>query len=171
MKDKYYKRIGKAIEKCNSINCYLKHDDTYFNIIPLCRNDTFVLAANDNDFLINGFMIIPIKNIRQVDSKGKKYNEIIHKESITDEIKVPEIDMDSYASIFTYFFNEHTAISMDTVDGFYIGNVEDIGKKYIRFSYFDARGKRYKPVKITYDDILVIYLKDRYTEVFSKYVK
>lgn len=45
------------------------------------------------------------------------------------------------------------------------------GKNNVKISYFDAGGKRFGPVKISYNDIYLICFGNRYTDIFSKYAE
>lgn len=163
--------MDKAIEKRRCVNCTMKHEDVYFNFIPLCRSDDFVLAAHDPDFSLDGYIIFPLENVSRVEIKEGIYNEIMQREGISANIDIPRIELRSYRGFFETFLEYGTPVSLDTKDGYFIGNVVKAGNKNVRFSHFNADGKRLDPVKISYDDIYVIYFGNRYTEMFSKYAE
>ena len=100
------------------------------------------MAAKDDCFLLDGFLIIPMGNSISADFSKDKYNEILHKENITNNIYIPQLELDSYVSIFEHFKNNNVAISMDTVRGFYLGKVSYVEKDSISFLYFDANGEK-----------------------------
>jgi hypothetical protein len=160
-----------AIGKRLCVNCTMMHEDSYFNLVPLCRNGSIVLAAHDPDFGIDGYLVFSVEEIAHIEPKSGLYNEIMRKEGILPDIAIPQIDMESYCSLFGSFLAYGNPVSMYTKNGYYIGNVIKVGKNSVGFTHFDADGKRQETVKIPYDEIYIVSFGDRYTEMFSKYAE
>ena len=170
-REKIEKVLDKAVEKRGCVNCTMKHEDAYFNFIPLCRRDDFVLAAEDRDFMLDGYVVFTTDNIDRIDMKEGIYNYIMRRERVSADIKVPMIALGSYREVFDTFLKYGIPVSIYTKKGFFIGNVIKAGKNNVKISYFDAGGKRFGPVKISYNDIYLICFGNRYTDIFSKYAE
>lgn len=168
-KEKIRRLIDKAIFGLKSISCTMKHDDVYFNLVPLCRDGDFVLAAIDRDFQIDGYVIFSIGDVRSAETKGMMYDSIMRSEKVLDSHTAPPVDMRSFVSIFGTFLENTIPVSMDTKYGFYIGNVIKVGSKKVKISHFDPECRLSGMVKLPYDDIYMIYFGNRYTEIYSKY--
>ncbi len=165
-------RLDKAIRSSASGGCFLYCDRDYFNIIPLKRSENTVLAVHDDDFAIDGYLIIPIDGIESFRLKTDEYNRIMNAEGINRDIPVPDICLDTMRAACESIYMKDEFISIYRSDGrFYIGKIVRVGKHSIRFRGYDADGIWLEPVKIPVREIGVIVCGDRYTDVFSKYVR
>ena len=173
-REKLEKMLDKSRKNRSVLTGYIGKDKAYYSFIVLDRSDELVLAARDEDFQIDGYLIFEINKIRKlIGYKTKKYSEIMHAEGVLDALTIPQLNLKSYEGLFKEFRKANRVISMDVENdehGYYIGNVETVNDKRVIFSYFDAEGEWFKPVKLKFKDIDVIYFEDRYAEVFSKYV-
>lgn len=161
-------------KKC--ANFYFSFDNNFYNLIPLKVSDKLLLAAHDDDFLIDGYKIARLKHIEKVADKGSKYNEILAFEGISKGIKVPEINIENMRSICKHFLDKQQYISLEHESknyewNFAIGKIAKLTDKHIYFAHFDSMGNwEKKLLKIRYSDIFIIHFCDRYTETFSKHV-
>lgn len=165
----YKKIIDKAILGLRSVNCTFGSIDTYYNFIPLRRCGDIVLAAIDRDFFLDGFIVLSLENVTELEEKSDKYHEIMLSEHVIDNITVPIADPRSFRKVLGTLKEREIPVSMETNNGFYIGNVIKTGKKRVTFSDFDTDGERSEPEKIPYDSINLIYFGNHYTELYTKY--
>lgn len=157
-------------------NFYFSFDTNFYNLIPLKVSDKLLLAAHDDDFLIDGYKIARLKHIEKVADKGGKYNEILAFEGINNGIQVPEINIENMRLVCKHFLDKQQYISLEFESknykwNFAIGKIIKLTDKHIHFAYFDSMGNwTNKLLKIKYSDILIIHFGDRYTETFSRHV-
>ena len=59
---------------------FFKYDHNYRYIIPLSLSDKLFLAANEDDFIIDGFTVRRFQDVKKVEIKDDKCVEIIKKE-------------------------------------------------------------------------------------------
>lgn len=176
MKEKLLKVFDKAADKTaaqkpTSINVFFSHDSYYYNLIPLKRSEKAAVAARDNDFQLDGFLIFPLSAVEDIRSKGRKYNEIMRAEGICNDLAIPDIDISSMKKVCRHFEKSGECISVETDDDYYIGKVTQVSGKHILFEWFDARGEWYEPVRIKISDIRLITYKSRYVQVFSEHIE
>jgi hypothetical protein len=176
MKEKLLKVFDKAADKTaaqkpTSINVFFSHDSYYYNLIPLKRSEKAAVAARDNDFQLDGFLIFPLSAVEDIRSKGRKYNEIMRAEGVCNDLAIPDIDISSMKKVCRHFEKSGEYISVETDNSYYIGRITAVSGRHIFFEWFDAYGRLYEPVKIRTDDIRLITYRSRYVEVFSKHIE
>lgn len=157
-------------------NFYFSFDTNFYNLIPLKVSDKLMLAAHDDDFLIDGYKITRLKYIEKVADKGSKYNEILALDGINKGILAPEINIENMRSVCKHFLDKQQYISLEFESknykwNFAIGKIIKLTDKHIHFAHFDSMGIwKDVPLKIKYSDIFIIHFCDRYTETFSQHV-
>jgi hypothetical protein len=141
-------------------------------------NDFIVLQEID-DFVIRGFLIIPIKTIIEIrrNNKDKYFENIYKKEGITEEIKKKHnIDLTNWETIFKSIkkldFNVIIKNENPEDDTFDIGPIVKITKKSVFIRYFDAMGVLDDDLtNISWDVITLVNFDDIYINILSKYLK
>ena len=170
-KKEIIKQLDKSAETALSGNCCLDCDRDYYNLIVLKRSNNIVLAAHDDDFAIDGYLIFSLDKVKSFCVKTDIYNRIMRQEKISTDIFMPDIDCEDMRAVCESIFLHEKFISLYRSDGrFYIGKLLRVKKHSVIFRGYDADGIWLEPVKIPFDDIGVISYGDRYTEIFSKYV-
>lgn len=169
--------VKNAKENIKIINAYFRFDKNYYNLIPLTFSDKLLLVINEDDFIFNGYSIFRFKDLTKVRIKNDKCDEILKNEGLTTNITVPNIDIDSWKTVFQSLreMNRNIIIEKQTIDDtdaeFVIGRIE---KSYKNFAYvwnFDADGIwDDDPIKIPYSEITNIIFGSRYVDIFSKYI-
>ncbi len=164
-----------AINEGLICNIFFKNCEYYLNLIPINIIGNYILFYNEYDFLINGFSIRKLSDIKKIKTKDDLCNKILKKE-VTLPI-YPKIDLNNWKTIFTSLkiLNENIIIEKESLNKkdcmFWIGSVEKIGKNHVFFRHFDANGMwEEEPYKIYFKDITSISIKTRYSEIFSKYL-
>lgn len=145
----------------------------------LKESKNWVLIQNIEDFRIDGYSIIhkiQIKKIRQ-NSGDRFYQSILIKEGIAKKIKdLPGIDIEDVCQVLLYLKSWKSPVIIECellgTWPFSIGFIEEIRENDFDLRYFDIEGKSdKKPRKIKFAHIDRIGIKERYGEIFGKYLK
>lgn len=165
--------IQKAIEKPQICRCYFTYDDVYFYYYPNAVNEKFLLGQEEDDFLLDGYCIRKISQLKKVEIKDDKCNEINYVNGLTQNLAIPDVDITSWQTIFTSLkkldrfiiiedaFNEHFAI----------GIIEKIFKNKLYFKSFDADGIWDEDsLEIPYSTITTVKWACRYADTWQKYL-
>ncbi|MBQ8175437.1 MAG: hypothetical protein IJ035_00180 [Oscillospiraceae bacterium] len=175
-RNKLVNTLHKMSASKSCANFYFSFDTNFYNLIPLKVSNKLLLAAHDNDFLIDGYKITRLKHIEKVVDKGGKYNEILAFEGINKGIGVPEISIENMRSVCKHFLDKQQYISLEFESknyewNFAVGKIVKLTDKHIHFAHFNSMGNwEKKLLKIKYSDIFIIHFGDRYTETFSRHV-
>lgn len=143
---------------------------------PILFNDKFVLICYEYDFEFDGFEIIRLDDITNInyDNIDIFINDIFIKEKIELSIEdVFDININSYMDIMKFFSmnNENIIIECEKNEEFYIGKVVEVYEEYICFLNFNGEGIWDEaPSKVFYRDITLISFRNRYIRYMSKYV-
>jgi hypothetical protein len=141
--------------------------------------DDFVLFQETNDFDVDGYAIIPIKTISKIiySNSDKYFDKILHLEGITDTIeKKHKIDLTSWATIFKSIKKSGFNVIVENEDPenttFDIGPITKITKSSVYVRYFNAVGiLNEQATKINWNFITIVKFDDKYTNMFSKYLR
>lgn len=168
--------LRQGADEKNRILCrtYFKYDENYFYFFPLEVSDKFFLGVEEDDFILDGYTIRRIKDIKKVEHKNDICLEILKKEGVTDNIEVPDIKLKSWKSIFKELrkMDRNIIIEKEYIDGaFYIGRIEEVYSDYLIFRHFDGDGNWLsRPYRIFYEHITSVTWGSRYVDIFSKYI-
>ena len=144
---------------------------------PIKFSDDFVLICYEYDFEFDGFEIIRLDDITniQYDNVDKFINYIFINEDIKPVMgNIFSININSYIEIMQFFLNknENIIIECEKHGEFYIGKVIEVFKDCVKFLCFDAEGVWDKePYNIFYKDITSISFRNRYLIYMSKYAR
>ena len=165
---------AKSNEMCSILFKYNYHYSYHF---PLITSDKLFLSANEDDFLIAGFSVRRFCDVKKAEMKNDKCAEIIKSEGVLDNIKVPEIDVTDWYSVFLSLLKLNTNIIVekeslnDDECEFAIGKIVKVLKTKVIFKDFDADGVWLENYyEIPYTQITSVTFASRYVDVFSKYV-
>ena len=92
--------IKKAIENPQICRCYFTYDDVYFYYYPNAVNDKFLLGQEEDDFLLDGYCIRKISQLKKVEIKNDKCSEINQIIGLTKKLAPPDVDLTSWQTIF-----------------------------------------------------------------------
>lgn len=176
-KEKVRKTLHQSIQKNGAVTLYRFCDPIYKTIWPLAVSEKLILGCRDNDFLLDGFEILRIKDIYKIYAQDSLYDQIMRQEHILDSITKPNICIQSWKTVLTDLaIQEKTIIiEQENVDEaksiFSIGQIKKIDKGQIYFRYFDADGVwSKKPRIIPYKEITRISFDGRYEQTYGRYV-
>ena len=144
---------------------------------PFGASKKLLLGAKEDDFIIDGFSIRRISDIKKVEFKDDKCVEILKAEKVLERICAPEIDLTDWHSAFLSLQKlekniiiEHESLEENDWD-YWIGRIEKVLKTKVVFRHFDADGIwQEEPYEIPFSRITSVTFDSRYVTVFSKYV-
>ena len=159
------------------LRLFLKYDAYYTYWFPFGASKKLLLGAKEDDFIIDGFSIRRISDIKKVEFKDDKCVEILKAEKVLDRICAPEIDLSDWHSAFLSLQKlekniiiEHESLEEKDWD-YWIGRIEKVLKTKVVFRHFDADGIwQEEPYEIPFSRITSVTFDSRYVTVFSKYV-
>lgn len=109
--------IQKAIQETVICRCYFVYDQNYFYYYPNAVNEKFFLGQEEDDFLLDGYCIRKISQLKKVEVKDDKCQEINELFGITDQVADPGIDISSWQSIFESLSKLDTYIQIEDAFG------------------------------------------------------
>lgn len=165
----------KAKEMCRILFKYNYHYSYHF---PLITSDKLFLSVNESDFSIDGFSVRRFCDIKKVEAKNDTYVDIIKREGLLDNIKVPKIDITDWYRVFLSLFklNINIIVEKESLNDneceFAIGKIIKVFKTKVIFKGFDADGIwQDENYEIPYSQITSISFSTRYINTFSKYLQ
>lgn len=140
-------------------------------------SDKFIFGIEENDFILDGFQIRKISNIKKVELKDDLYVKINEKHEILKGVIKPDIDLTSWKTIFNSLIEMNKFIIIKNEDleeeelDFAIGKVISVNSNSISFKEFDSNG-------VWDDNLLTIPFKwitsvtfnDRYSKTWEDYL-
>ena len=169
--------INKAASDLKVVNAYMIHNENYYNLIPLRASDRLFLAINEDDFIFDGFRISRFRDVEEVCIKNDKCDEIIQREGLFKDLHIPEINLESWKTVFDGLKNigKNIMVRYETPEGqddnITLGIIERIHGSCLYMYYFDADGI-WQPelYRIPYQEVTSVTFDSRYINVFSKYI-
>ena len=139
----------------------------------------FVLLQEVDDFLIDGYLIFPLKSIAELrfNNKDRYYDKMLRGEKLTEEVGVKyKIDLTSWQTIFQSLKDLGLNVIIKNEDpindSFDIGPITEVDSTSVSIQYFNSMGFLDKePTKISWNLITIINFDDRYTNTMSKYLR
>ena len=166
--------LQKAIAKPQICRCYFTYDDVYFYYYPNAVNEKFILGQEEDDFLLDGYCIRKISQLKKVEIKDDKCNEINHLNGLTKELAMPDVDISNWQTIFDSLqkLNKFIIIEDDINEQFAIGIIEKTFKNKLYFKSFDADGIWDNAgLEIPYSQITSVKWDCRYADTWEKYMR
>ena len=169
--------INRAVKSKEMCRIFFKYNYHYSYHFPLITSEKLFLSANEDDFIIDGFTVRRFCDVKKVEIKNDKCVEIIKCEGVFDNIKLPEIDITDWYSVFLSLseLNINIIVEKENLNDdeceFAIGKIEKVLKTKVIFKHFDADGIwQEECYEIPYSQITSITFSSRYVDIFSKYV-
>lgn len=157
----------------NLCRCYFNYDPNYWYFYILDLSENLILGIEEDDFILNGFQIRKISDLRKFEIKDDICHKINQENNLLDDIKKPKINLSSWKTVFESLkpLNAFVIVENEKNDGFfYIGYITEIAKSFILFSHVDASGEWYENIKIPYTDITSVTFNDRYSKTWQNYL-
>lgn len=166
--------IQRGIDETAICRCYFTYDANYFYYYPNAVNDKFILGQEEDDFVLDGYCIRKISQLKKVEIKDDKCNEINKLFGITEQIVNPDIDISSWQSIFESLSQLDLYIQIENSfsEQFAIGIIEKVFKDRIYFKPFDADGVWDEDgLEIRYSQITSVQWGTRYAQYWKRYLE
>lgn len=136
-------------------------------------SDNLVLAAIDDDNLLNGFQIIPLSFIESLEPHKPIQEEIERAMNLYQDLQIPEIDLTDWRTALESLTQQGTLISAEWQNGdgyqWRIGRIVRVKKHSFILRAFDADAVWQEPQKIPFDAIHYISFRDRYAEGWARW--
>lgn len=172
-KSKKLKRLRVLLNSYNFGRCYFKYDVYYRYFYILDCTEKIFLGAEEDDFLLNGFHIRRISDMKKIEIKNDLCVKINRENNLLENIEKPDIDLSSWNKIFKSLkkLNCFIIIENEYLGMFYIGSIEKAKKNSVVFHPFDADGIWFDSVEIPYRKITNVIFGDRYSKGFEEYFR
>ncbi|MDE6868640.1 MAG: hypothetical protein K2J83_05840 [Clostridia bacterium] len=156
--------------------CYFKYDPNYWYFFILDHSDKLLFGVEEDDFMLDGFQIRKISDLKKIEIKNDICMKIIEEENLLSNVSKPPVDLSSWKSVFASLnaLNVYIIIENEnTVEDegfFYLGYVTAIKDCCVIISSVDANGEWFDDIKIPYSKITSVTFNDRYSKTWQKYL-
>lgn len=138
-----------------------------------------VLIHESDDFKIDGYVIIPVEQIKKVrfNKSDKHFDMMLKKESIADRVGIKySVDLKDWPSAFKSLQSHSKSVIIECehpeVDTFSIGPIEKVKRKHIHINNFDVAGYLdNEATLINYQSITCVAFDREYINIFSRYLR
>ncbi|MDE7394867.1 MAG: hypothetical protein K2M95_01945 [Clostridiales bacterium] len=168
--------LHNAIGTYDICRCVFNYDPGYWYFYILDVSENLVLGIHEVDFMLDGFQIRKISDIKKLKIGDGICQKINEENRLLDGIEKPSITLSSWQSVFESLqpLNKLVIVENEKTDNdnnfFYMGYVTEIKKSYIVFSSVDADGVWDDNIKISYSEITRVSFDDRYSRTWQKYL-
>jgi len=169
--------IDEATSNLQIANVYMAYDENYYNLIPVKVSNQLFLAINEDDFIFDGFRISRFRDVKEVRIKNDKCDEIVRREGLLNNLRIPEINLENWQTVFEGLKNigENVIVEYEAAEGkndnFTIGKIDRMYKSCMYMYYFDANGIwELDPYRIPYNEVTSVTFNSRHVNIFSKYI-
>ena len=165
-----------SIGTYNLCECLFTYDvsDRYLYILDY--SDNFLFGIEECDFLLDGFQIRKISDLKKIETYSGLASKINEENNLLADVKKQKVDLSSWKTVFeslvvlNIFLIVENARTDNDEDFFHLGYVREIKDSYIIFSSVDADGVWYDNIKIPYSKITNVAFNDRYSKTWQKYL-
>ena len=137
-------------------------------------SDTLMLAAMEYDFVLDGFRLIPISEIRSLKPRKPIQAEIERYYALYDHLQTPALDLTDWRTALEGLSKKDPLLSVEWrgEDGYFcwrIGRIERVKKHSLILRAFDVNAVWQEPQKIPFDAIHIVSFGDRYAEGWKRW--
>lgn len=175
-KDEKLNLLHNSIGTYNLCRCFFRYDPNYLYYYILGVSDKLFLGVEEDDFMLDGFQIRKISDLKKVEIKDDICIKINEELQLLADVNVPEIKLSSWKDVFEslkpldVFIIVENEITDKGEDFFFIGKIVETKKNHVVFSYFDADGIWYEDIEIPYSKITNITFNSRYSKTWQEYL-
>lgn len=136
-------------------------------------NERLCLCACEDDFILNGFEISRLKDMRRVELLKNDTVKINRQRCLLDDLEAPKIDISGWKTVFKSLSETDLfVIVQNEYRGFFrIGKIKKVKKSSVIFKPFDGEGVWQPKIKIPFSDITTVQFGNRYSTVWREYLK
>ena len=166
--------IQKAIADTQICRCYFTYDSNYYHYYPNAVTDRFLLGQEEDDFILDGYCIRKVSQLKKVEIKNDLCNAINRYIGVQKQIKMPPIDLSDWKSIFDSLMalDCFVIIENELSGEFAIGIIEKTFENKLYFKPFDADGIWDEAgLEIPYSQITTVKWDTRYATAWQAYLR
>ena len=145
--------------------------NTVYNYV-LDFNERLCLCALEDDFIIDGYEVCRLRDIKRVKLIDNATVEINRQNGILDESDPPKLDISSWKNVFGSL--EKTGLYVivrNEYKGFFrIGKIKKVKKSGVVFKAFDIDGVWQPKIKIPFSDITSVQFGNRYSTFWREHL-
>ena len=141
-------------------------------LLPLLVGEKLFLAANEDDFLLNGYTVMRLRDVARIRRFPSIYMEIQQDAGMLAHVAAPLGSVARWAEVFAALAQAGHYVSIDLEDDFVIGSIVAVYKKHVLVRHFDGDGIwEEEPREIPYACIQRPIFADRYTEGYARHLR
>lgn len=144
---------------------------TYYYILD--HNEYLCFNAREDDFILNGFEINRLSDIKDIAIMSNATIDINKRRGLLNGLEIPEINISSWKTVFEFLAKtDFYVIVQNEYRGFFrIGKIKKVKKSSVIFKSFDGCGVWQHKIKIPFSDITTVQFGDRYSNVWKEYME
>ena len=165
--------IQSAIEGSQLCSCNFVYENDLYYYYPISVTDKFLLAQEEDDFILDGYAIRKISQLKKVSVVNNACQEINKLTGLTNKVVKPAVDLTDWQSIFVSLqaIDTFVIIEDEYNDFFVIGKIKKALKNKLYFEDFDANGNwNEQELEIPYSAITCVKWNTRYDTYWKKYL-
>ena len=180
MSDKVMNREGMvgllrgAVGTYRLCRCYFSYGLNCWFFYLFGLSEELMLGAQEDDFLLDGFQIRRLSDLRCVEEEEYLCARINEVNGLLSDVEKPPIDLSSWKNVFESLKQMGLMIIVENEyekGGFFrLGYIDDVKPSHIVFTAYDADGQRTDNMLIFYDNISSVTFGDRYSVTWHKYL-
>ncbi|MBW4888391.1 hypothetical protein KXQ82_01630 [Mucilaginibacter sp. HMF5004] len=181
-KDKIIEKIKFHCETkkyCRLTRKVSKHNIQFSSGYMLDYSDDFILLQETDDFIFDGYSVLPIKDIDHLryNKWDKYYHKIMGLENQLELVGINyTVALKNWKSVFKSLQKNGSNIIIECegteYNSFSIGHIIKVSKSDVTFHNYDPTGLFDKNLRvIEYEMITKVQFGDRYNNVFGKYTR
>ena len=157
--------------------CYFSYDENYWYFYILGCSDKLMLGIEEDDFILDGFQIRKISDLKKIEIKDDVCVKINEKNGLLRNVEKPDVDLSSWEAAFESLksFGRFVIVKNEKFESgeafFCIGTIQKTGKSSVVIAPFDADGNWLDDVEIPYSKITSVTFGDRYSKTWQKYIE
>lgn len=166
--------LQKGIDETLICRCHFTYSPDYWYYYPLAVSDKLMLGVKELDFLLDGYGVRKLSQLKKVEVKDDLCGTISKMFGITDGIVPVDADISGWKALLESLKDHegYITIQNEIEEELSIGIVERIGKSSVQFRRFDADGIwDESPVEIRFSEITAVEWGDRYAAYWKRYME
>ena len=173
-KSEKLERLHSARGTYDLCRCYFSYDENYWYFYILEHSDKLMLGVEEDDFILDGFQIRKISDLKKIEIKEDACVKINEENGLLRDVEKPEVDLSSWPTAFGSLALLRCFVIVENEkfeNGkkfFYIGTIKKTKKSSVVITPFDADGNWLEDVELPYAKITSVTFGDRYSKTWQK---
>ncbi len=166
--------IASAIGTYRMVRLWFRYEANYWYFYPHAVNDKLILGQEEDDFLLNGYQIRRISDLRKAEIKSDLCGQISVWAGVTGGIRDPEVDLSSWQTVFcsSALCDTFVIVEDEYSEVFRLGLIRKACARYVSLYSIDANGVyEEEPFDFPYSKITSVSWGTRYAETWYRYAK